>query len=176
MLRPYDPREDGPLYRFRPRRKNNRVVSIPARVAPHVRLVFSEMARQVRSYDDLEAASGIRRASVKAWRHKNRPGLESLEAVLGALGWHFVAVPAHIEHLPPSVAAKLAEVSALAKVEMGEVWTSAVLIAARQLAASEDGPRILAELAADREAALANRSNRRAANSNAPPRRRKSAA
>ncbi len=176
LVRPYCPHTDGPLHRFRPRRKNPRTVTIPERVSPHVKLVFSEMRRQLRTYDDLEAASGVRRASIKAWRHKNRPGLESLEAVLGALGWHLVAVPAHVEHLPPSVAAKLAETAALAKVEMGEVWSAAVQIAARQLAASEDGPRILAELDAEREAALANRSPRHAANDNTSRRRRKTAA
>ncbi|MGB3042319.1 MAG: hypothetical protein WBB98_03945 [Xanthobacteraceae bacterium] len=83
----YDPRNDGPLYRYRPRRKNMRTVTTPERVSPHVKLVFNTMARSRISYDDLEAASGIRRASIKAWRRKNAPGLESLTAVLNAMGW-----------------------------------------------------------------------------------------
>ncbi|MDR6302540.1 hypothetical protein GGQ85_000211 [Nitrobacter vulgaris] len=95
---------------------------------------------------------------------KNRPSLESLEAVLNALGWHFIAVPAHVEMLPPSVAAKAAELAALAKVELGEVWSAAVQIAALQLASTAEGERILATLDAEREAA----------NDNSPRRRRKS--
>jgi hypothetical protein len=151
-----------------------RTVTVPERVSPHVRLVFEEMARQLRSYDDVETASGFRRASIKAWRHKNRPGLESLEAVLNCLGWHFIAVPAHIEMLPPNVAAKAAELAALAKIELGEGWSAAVQIAAFQFASTAEGERILAELDAERKA-------RRAANDNVKhrdnaPRRRGTAA
>jgi hypothetical protein len=126
-----------------------RTVTVPERVSPHVRLVFEEMARQLRTYDDVEAASGFRRASIKAWRHKNRPGLESLEAVLNCLGWHFIAVPAHVEMLPPNVAAKVAELAALAKIELGGVWSAAVQVAALQLASTAEGERILAELDAE---------------------------
>lgn len=101
--RPYDPREDGPLHRYTNRRPGyRRAVTMPERgVCPHVRLVFAEMARQRRTYDEVEAASGFRRASIKAWRSKNYPGLDSLEAVLNSLGFHLVAVPAHVEMLPP---------------------------------------------------------------------------
>jgi hypothetical protein len=130
-----------------------RTVTMPDRgVGPHVRLVFGELSRQQRTYDELEAASGVRRPTVKAWRSKNYPGLDSLEAVLNALGWHFLAVPAHVEMLPPSVAAKAAELAALAQMEMGEVWSAAVQIAALQLASTAEGQRILAAIDAEREA------------------------
>ncbi len=165
-VRPYDPHEDGPLYRHAPRRGNRRTVTMPERVSPHVRLVFAEMARAARSYDDVEAASGVRRQTVKQWRRKNRPSLESLESVLNCLGWHFLAVPARIEPLPPTVAAKVAEVAALAKCEMSEVWAAAVQIAALQLAQTADGERIHAERDAEREA-------QRAANDNVKRRRRR---
>lgn len=165
--RPYDPREDGPLYRHKNLRPGyRRTVTMPERVSPHVKLVFAEMARQQRTYDEVEAASGFRRASLKAWRHKNAPGLDSLEAVLNSLGFHLVAVPAHVEMLPPTVAAKAAEVAALAKMELGEVWSAAVQIAALQLASTAEGERILAELDAERAAA----------NDNKPRHRRKSPA
>jgi len=99
--RPYDPREDGPLHRYKNRRPGyRRAVTMPERVSPHVKLVFAELARQQRTYDELEAASGVRRATVKQWRRKNPPSLDSLEAVLNALGWQFIAVPAHVEMLP----------------------------------------------------------------------------
>jgi hypothetical protein len=162
--RPYDPREDGPLYRYTNRRPGyRRAVTVPEHVNPHVKLVFGELSRQRRTYDELEAASGVRRPTVKQWRGKNKASLESLEAVLNALGWHFIAVPAHVEMLPPTVAAKAAELAALAKVELGEVWSAAVQIAALQLAQTAEGERILAELDAEREAA----------NDNSPRYRRK---
>lgn len=166
--RPYDPREDGPLHRYTNSRPGyRRTVTMPERgVGPHVRLVFAEMARQQRTYDEVESASGFRRASLKAWRHKNAPGLDSLEAVLNALGWHFIAVPAHVEMLPPNFASKAAELAAFARMELGEVWSAAVQIAALQLASTAEGERILAEL--DAECAA-----RRAAN-DAKRRRRKS--
>jgi hypothetical protein len=146
--RPYDFREDGPLHRYTNCRPGyRRAVTVPARgVSAHVKLVFGELARQRRTYDELESASGVRRPTVKQWRRKNKPSLESLEAVLNSLGWHFVAVPAHVEMLPPTVAAKAAEVAALAKIEMGEV-------SALQLASTAEGERILAALDAERAAA-----------------------
>jgi hypothetical protein len=146
-----------------------RTVTMPERVGPHVKLVFAEMARLHVTYDDVEAASGVRRASVKAWRRKNRPGLESLEAVLNSLGWQFIVVPAHVEMLPPIVASKAAELAALAKREMGEVFSAAVQIAALQLASTAEGERILAEIDAEREVL-------RAANDNTPRRRRRATA
>jgi hypothetical protein len=79
---------------------------MPERVGPHVKLVFAEMARLQFTYDEVEEGSGVRRASMKAWRRKNRPGLESLEAVLGFLGWDFVAVP-RAKMLPDEVRAEL---------------------------------------------------------------------
>ncbi|MHC2278886.1 hypothetical protein ACVME8_005497 [Bradyrhizobium diazoefficiens] len=67
-------------------RANRRTVTMPERVGPHVKLVFAEMARLRVTYDETEEGSGVRRASIKAWRRKNKPGLESLEAVLGSWG------------------------------------------------------------------------------------------
>jgi hypothetical protein len=159
--RPYDRHEDGPLHRFKPRRKNMRTVTMPDRVGPRVKLVFSEMARQQRTYDEIEAASSVRRPTIKQWRRKNRPGLESLEAVLNVLGWHFIAVPAHVEMLPPNVASKAAELAALAKMEMREAWTAAVQIAALQFASTAEGQRILAEIDAEREALRADNDDER---------------
>jgi hypothetical protein len=83
-----------------------RSVSIPERVSPHVKLVFSEMSRLGVTYDEVEAASGVRRPTVKQWRKKNRPSLESLESVLSVLGWAFSPVPA-LETLPPELAGEL---------------------------------------------------------------------
>lgn len=86
-------------------------ITIPQRAGPHVRLVFGEMQRQNVTYDDVEDGSGVLRTTLKAWRHKNKPGLESIEAVLGFLGWDFVPVP-RAKVLP---AALLSELGPLAE-------------------------------------------------------------
>jgi|APCry1669193181_1035450.scaffolds.fasta_scaffold47293_2 hypothetical protein len=167
--RPYCPYEDGPFWRRKASRKNRRTVTVPEHVSAHVALVFAEMARQGRSYDEVESASGIRRPTVKQWRRKNAPGWDSLTAVLNSLGWRYLPVPAHIEALPPNVAAKIAEVSALAKMELGEVFAAAALSAARQLIASEGSASILAEIDAERSALQAAiEMRRKPANDNTP--------
>lgn len=81
-------------------------VTIPERVGPHVKLVFSEMHRLNWTYDDVEEGSGVRRITVKAWRRKNRPSLESIESVLGFMGYDFVPIP-RAGILPPEVLKKL---------------------------------------------------------------------
>jgi hypothetical protein len=70
-------------------------------------------------------------------------------------------VPAHVEVLPPTVAAKVAEVAALAQKEMGEVFSAAVQIAARQLVASEESARTLAEIDAARQTPKSNSRRRK---------------
>lgn len=89
-----------------PKRRRASTVTIPERVCPHVRLVFSEIQRQNHRYDEVETGSGVLRTTLKAWRHKNRPGLESIEAVFGFLGWDFVPIPRECT-LPPGVVAEL---------------------------------------------------------------------
>ncbi len=71
-----------------------------------MKLVFAEMRRQNITYDDVEYGSGVRRAALKAWRHKNRPSLESIEAALGFLGFDFVPIP-RSKILPKEIVAEL---------------------------------------------------------------------
>lgn len=68
-------------------------ITIPQRCHPLAKIVFAEMQRQRVTYDELEWRSGVLRSTFKAWRTHNRPGLESVEAALGALGWHVLPVP-----------------------------------------------------------------------------------
>lgn len=91
---------------FNVSRPNRLRVTIPERVSPHVKLVFSEMQRQGVMYDDLVWKSGVQRAAIKGWRTKNTPMLTSLEAVLGSLGWDFVPIP-RAEAIPPEIETKL---------------------------------------------------------------------
>ncbi len=76
-----------------PAKPFRRRVSIPLHTGPHVRLVFAEIARQAYTYDEIEERSGVLRATMKAWRHRNTPGLANPEAVLGVLGWDLVPIP-----------------------------------------------------------------------------------
>lgn len=145
-------------------RKNQRTVTMPDRVGPHVKLVFAEMARLHFTYDEVEEGSGVRRASVKAWRHKNRPGLESLEAVLGFLGWDFVPVPA-LETLPPELAGELTTLALKLQKSMPETVSALIDIGVTQ--------KLLRMSADEKHAVLAERD---APKSNSRRRKRKSPA
>ena len=68
-------------------------ITIPERAHPLAKAVFAEMRRQSVSYDELEWRAGVLRSTFKAWRTNNRPGLDTIEAALGSLGWHVLAVP-----------------------------------------------------------------------------------
>jgi hypothetical protein len=93
----------------KPRRPSH--ITVPERVSPHVKLVFTEMQRQCRTYDEVEEGSGVLRTTLKAWRHKNKPGLDSIEAVLGFLGWDFLPVP-RAKVLPAALVEDVAAVAA----------------------------------------------------------------
>ncbi|WP_204165291.1 hypothetical protein [Methylobacterium radiodurans] len=73
-----------------PRRRRPSTVTVPEGVSPHVKLLFAEMRQLNVTYDEVEEGSRVRRAALKAWRHKNRPNLGSIEAALGFVGWDFV--------------------------------------------------------------------------------------
>lgn len=68
-------------------------ITIPNRAHPAAKIVFSEMARQGITYEELAHYSGVQVTTIKAWRKSNRPGLETIEACLGHLGWSFLPVP-----------------------------------------------------------------------------------
>lgn len=81
-------------------------VTVPERCHPMAKIVFGEMNRQGVTYDELEYRSGVLRSTFKAWRTHNKPGLDTIEAALGSLGWVVIPVP-RIEHLPPNIQAGL---------------------------------------------------------------------
>lgn len=129
--------------RFRTRDPaKRRTVTMPERVGPHVKLVFAEMARLQVTYDETEEGSGVRRASIKAWRKKNRPGLESIEAVLGWLGWDFTPTPA-IGKLPEHLARDVAGLAAKLQTDLPNTWAALIDIGVerklRRMSAAERG-------------------------------------
>ncbi len=75
----------------RPRQPSK--ITIPEHCHPLAKAIFAEMKRQGVTYDELEHRSGVLRSTFKAWRTNNRPGLDTIEAALGSLGWHVLAVP-----------------------------------------------------------------------------------
>jgi hypothetical protein len=136
----------------RKRRTNPRTVTMPERVGPYVKLVFAEMARQRVTYDSLEERSGVRRATLKAWRKKNRPGLESVEAVLATLGFGFCPVPS-LEALPAELAGELTALALKLRLNIPQTWAALIDICVAQ--------KLLRMRAEDRAAVLAEHDTRR---------------
>jgi len=77
-------------------------ITVPERCDPRAKVVFAEMKRQAVTYDELEWESGVLRSTFKAWRTNNKPGLDTLEAALGALGWALLPVP-NLDRINPHV-------------------------------------------------------------------------
>jgi hypothetical protein len=86
-------------------------ITVPDVCHPLAKAVFAEMRRQRVTYDELEHRAGVLRSTFKAWRTNNRPGLDTIEAAVGALGWHVLAVP-KAETLPHELRADLEAVAA----------------------------------------------------------------
>ena len=97
---------ENPTASVRPSR-----VTIPKRCHPAAKIVFAEMRRQGVSYDELEWRSGVLRSTVKQWRTHNAPGLDTLSATLGALGWEFLPCPP-LDALAPEVKAGIEKLAA----------------------------------------------------------------
>jgi hypothetical protein len=95
-------------------------ITIPQRAHPVVRFFYGEMRRQNVTYEEVEHCSGVYRQSFKAWRHSNKPGFESLEAVLGTLGWQLLPVP-HVSKLPETLQTELRRLADNFKIEVPEL-------------------------------------------------------
>ena len=101
----------GMARRAPPAKKRPRFpVSIPPHAGAHVKLAFAEMARQGFTYDAMEEKSGVLRATLKAWRRKNSPNLQNIEAVLNVLGFDFCPIP-RAAVLPREVVAELTPIA-----------------------------------------------------------------
>jgi hypothetical protein len=68
---------------------------------------------------------------LKAWRKKNRPGLESLEAVLATLGFGLVPVPA-LEALPSELAGELTALALKLRMNIPQTWSALLSIHTEQ--------------------------------------------
>ena len=110
----YTRRSPAPFVRTRPTK-----ITVPQRVCPVVRLLFEEMKRQNVTYDEVEARTGVKRVCLKAWRTKNRPNLDTIEAALSAVGFEFVPVPM-ARALPREVVKALQPVADALRVSLAE--------------------------------------------------------
>lgn len=86
-------------------------ITIPDHCDPRAKVVFAEMKRQGITYDELEWKSGVLRSTFKAWRKNNRPGLDTIEAALGVLGFSVLPVPTNPNALPADLRADLEAVA-----------------------------------------------------------------
>jgi len=77
-------------------------ITIPERAHPLAKLLFAEMQRQGVTYAELEHRSGVLVSTFKAYRTDNSPGMTTIAAALGALGWALVPVP-RMERVPQSI-------------------------------------------------------------------------
>ncbi len=103
--------ERAPSHRKPEPPKRQSLITVPLRAHPLAKLVFGEMKVAGKTYLDMEWESGVLVTTIKAWRTHSRPGLETAEAALGALGWSLVPVP-RMERLPAELQAALDQLSA----------------------------------------------------------------
>ena len=82
-------------------------ITVPARCHPLAKVCFAEMNRLGVTYEEMEWKSGVLRSTWKSWRTNNRPGLDTVEAVLGVLGYSVLPVPTDLKMLPPELRADL---------------------------------------------------------------------
>lgn len=73
------------MRQFRPKS----VTPAPANAHWAVRRLFEEMIRNRCGYQDLEQRSGVGREAIRAWRRRQNPSLQNIEACLNALGLSF---------------------------------------------------------------------------------------
>lgn len=118
--------------RYLPPRRNTRGVTMPKNgIGPFTRLVFAELGRQRMRYLDASELSGVQVSCLKAWRRKNRPGLESLNAVLAVLGFQLCPVP-ELEALPPALAGELTSLALKLRMNIPQTWAALIDIGAEQ--------------------------------------------
>ncbi len=72
-------------------------ITIPPKAHPLVKFIFAEMKRQRVTYVELSEMTGLARETITAWRTRNKPDPDSIEAALAALGYGLVPVPLPVQ-------------------------------------------------------------------------------
>ena len=85
----------GAANRAQPRRRGarGRPAKPPIHRHPLLSDVLSLVARSGRTDSDVSLDAGLSRNSISHWRHRTMPGVNNLEAVLRAIGYHLLIVP-----------------------------------------------------------------------------------
>ncbi|MBR1131916.1 hypothetical protein [Bradyrhizobium iriomotense] len=105
-----------------PPHRNRRGVTMPKNhIGPFARLVFAELGRQRMRYLDASELSGVQIPTIKGWRRKNNPGLESLTALLTTLRFQLCPVP-ELEALPPALAGELTALALKMRMNIPQTW------------------------------------------------------
>jgi hypothetical protein len=86
--------------------ESRRFTTEPPRAHPLVRALYRRMGELGDTYEQLGAASRVKKSCSKAWRTSNAPGTDSVQAALNAVGLQALPVP-RIEILPEPLAAEL---------------------------------------------------------------------
>lgn len=111
--------------------RNRRSVTVPPTAMPLVKLFFTVMSQQGVKYWEVEEATSVQRATMKAWRKKNQPGISTLTAAFNYLGWDLVPTP-RLEALTPQLAADLVAIARRAELDIPSVWNEALNTAIEQ--------------------------------------------
>lgn len=81
-------------------------ITVPTRALPVVRALYARMRDVGMTYDQLQAKSGVKRSTSKAWRRHNSVTPGNLQATLRAVGLLAIPVPCAAV-LPPDILAEL---------------------------------------------------------------------
>lgn len=75
------------------KRRGYRAPKAPPNAHPMVRWLFTEIARQQLTYDELSRVAGVAENTISNWRRYRNPTLTNFEACANALGFDIVVVP-----------------------------------------------------------------------------------
>ena len=121
-----------------PPKKPSRI-TVPAHAHPLVKVFYAEMQRQGFTYEEMGHQSGVLTQTFKAWRSSNTPGLATIEACLGVLGWSLVPVPRMAE-VPSEVRGLVEQAAGMWKDENAVLCELLATVCAQPLVVRTEGP------------------------------------
>jgi hypothetical protein len=111
-------------------------------------------------YDTVAEASGLLRATLKAWRRRSAPTYATIEAAYNAVGWQFLPCP-KLETLPDDIAADLARLAAKMQADVPIVFSTLLTLAADQTFLRERAKERIEAREAERDAQRCKRNRSR---------------
>jgi hypothetical protein len=114
-------------------------ITVPRHAHPLVKVLYAEMQRQGVTYEELGHRSGVLPQTFKAWRGSNTPGLATMEACLGSVGWALVPVP-RIDEVPENVRAGVRALAAEWRDENAVLNELLATVCSRPIIVNTEGP------------------------------------